>query len=116
MKGIATIAVFVLMIVACAVYVSAQQPDTTTKEYQKAREAYERLLAKYQSGDNPYVVGNGVRAPVTTVTLCTGPIKAEGGIPKCQAVPTVSGTLRIVMQDGTVQEIDLAKVKGMTVQ
>jgi hypothetical protein len=54
-----------------------------------------------------------VKAPVT---LCIGPIMATDGTTKCryQALP-VSGKLRIEMQDGAIQEIDLKSVKKMTV-
>lgn len=61
----------------------------------------------------PLVAGQEAKTPVT---LCTGPILATDGTAKClyQALP-VFGKLRIEMQDGAIHEIDLQKVRKMTI-
>ena len=109
-------ALLVLLTVSVLAFcVSAQvQPETKTHQYQKAREAYENLISKYQHSDGSYVAGSGVNVPVT---LCTGPAMATDGTAKClyQALPA-NGKLRIEMQDGTIQEIDLRTVKLITVR
>jgi hypothetical protein len=81
--------------IALALYVAAQSKPT-----QKQRVG-------------AYFREQGVKAQVT---LCLGPIMATDGTAKClyQALP-VSGKLRIEMQDGAIQEIDLETVKKMTV-
>lgn len=112
MKGRATIAVLVLLTVsALASYVLAQVP-ANAESYQKAK-ALKVIVLNYRVINNT-PVGNGAKSPVT---VCTGPTMATDGSAKClyQALPA-SGILRIEMQDGTVQEIDLGKVKGITVQ
>jgi protease II len=116
MMGKSCMALLVLLTVSVlALYVSAQvQPEAETRQYQKAREAYENLISKYQHSDGSYDAQNGVNVPVT---LCTGPVMAKDGTAKClyQALPA-NGKLRIEMQDGTIQEIDLRTVKLITMQ
>ena len=62
----------------------------------------------------PYVDGTGLKA-----VLCTGPLvvgnDANGPVVRYQLLPNASGKLRIEMQDGSVQEIDLKTVKKMSV-
>ena len=62
----------------------------------------------------PYVDGTGLKA-----VLCTGPLvvgsDANGSAVRYQPVPNASGKLRIEMQDGSVQVIDLKTVKKMSV-
>ncbi len=116
MKGKATPVFLVLStVLALSLYVSAQvQQNTDTQQYRKAREAYEKLLASYSSGDGPYAPGKGAKAPVS---LCVGPVMATDGTPKClyQALPA-SGKLRIEMLNGSVQEIFVNQIKQITVE
>jgi hypothetical protein len=116
MMGKVSIALLCLVAVAVAAFcLSAQvQPDKKTQQYQNARGEYENLLSKYQSSNGLYVTGNGVKVPVT---LCTGPVMGTDGTAKClyQALPA-SGKLRIQIQDGSIQEIDLKKIRLITVE
>ena len=53
-----------LTISVLAFYVSAQDlPEAKTRQYQKAREAYENLISKYQRSGSSYVAGSGVKPP-----------------------------------------------------
>jgi hypothetical protein len=102
-----------LLVSALALYVVAQSQTDGEKDAAKAplRMGHGTAVGNW-SGAVPYVVGRGVKSQVT---LCTGPTMATDGTAKClyQALPA-SGKLRIEMQDGTIQVIDLNNVKKMT--
>jgi hypothetical protein len=77
--------------------------------------------AQNQTGkvkEGPYVAGKSLKAPVV---LCTGPwtVPNQSSDLEVRYQPLPSGPwfgkLRIEMKDGSVQEIDLATVKKMTV-
>ncbi len=110
MKRKIGLTIFVLLLVsAVALCVFAQSQTEAPRDMGRGMEP---------SAGAPYVVGNGVRTPARPpVTLCTGPVMATDGSTKClyQALPLL-GKLRIKMHDGAVHEIDLTKVKEITVE
>jgi hypothetical protein len=62
-----------------------------------------------------------VKAPEKGVVLTQSVIKLDGTVDGFKFLPTPastgpSGKLRIEMQDGSVQEIDLKKVKKLTIE
>ena len=91
--------VLILLVSALALSFSAQSQTAKSQERHDAAE-------------------KGLKAPVV---LCTGPwaVPNQSSYPEVRYQPLPSGRwfgkLRIEMQDGSVQEIDLATVKKMTV-
>ena len=101
-----TVFASLLMIGTLAFYVHAQmsQPD---KNY----------------GGAPYVRGNGVRSPEKGIVLLRTVFRDDGTLQGFQTMPpgsnpdpVLTNKIRIELRDGSVQEIEMIKVKKITIE
>lgn len=107
-RMIVTTSLVLLVIVAWAICISGQEQ---TKKDQDAE----------GRGTSPYVVGSGVKIPANGAVLLQAIIRKDGTVDGFEVLPTPSsagpnGKLKIEMQDGSIQEIDLKKVKKITIE
>jgi hypothetical protein len=106
MKRQMNVAIFVLLLVSVlAFYVFAQSQTEATRGMGQ--------------GAGPFVVGNGVMPPGATVLL-QAVIRVDGTVDRFKIIRDPSdistvqgGKLHIAMMDGSIQEIDLKKVKSI---
>ena len=114
MKRKMSVAIFALLLVsALAFYVFAQS------QTEAPRGMGHGAGLPAGSGAGPYVVGNGVMPPGATVLL-QAVIRVDGTVDRFKIIRDPSdistvqgGKLHIAMMDGSIQEIDLKKVKSV---
>jgi hypothetical protein len=74
-------------------------------------------------GSGPYVQGNGVRSPEKGIILLKTVFREDGTLQGFQTMPpgsnpepVLTSKIRIEMQNGSVQEIELSKVKKISIE